>query len=246
MKSGHPADDPRRNFLIRALAMGAYGVSGSTAVSRSVWAQALGKVPGPLPEGRSIYRLRGDVRVNNSPATLESLIKPGDRVTTGSASQAVFVVQSNAFILRSNSQLELEPAEDSTVLRGLRMFAGALLSVFGRRRPPRINTPVATIGIRGTGVYVESEEDRSYICTCYGETELQSATDPSSRETLRTEHHDAPRYILASGNSGELIVPAPFKNHTDEELTLIEALVGREPPFGVFGGGYNAPRRTTY
>lgn len=50
-------------------------------------------------------------------------------------------------------------------------------------------------------------------------------------ETIRSLHHDAPRYILADGNAGKLITPAPMKNHDDEELMLVEALVGRTPPF---------------
>jgi hypothetical protein len=39
------------------------------------------------------------------------------------------------------------------------------------------------------------------------------------------------------------IVPAPFKNHDDVELMLIETLVGRVPPFSLFDEGYGSPRR---
>jgi len=54
---------------------------------------------------------------------------------------------------------------------------------------------------------------------------------------------DAPRYILADGAAGTRIQAAPFINHDDDdELTLIEALLGREPPFAVFGGSYGPPR----
>jgi len=44
-----------------------------------------------------------------------------------------------------------------------------------------------------------------------------------------TERHDAPRYIYASGE--QLIVKAPMINHTDDELFMLEALVGRMPGF---------------
>ena len=56
-------------------------------------------------------------------------------------------------------------------------------------------------------------------------------------------HHDAPRYVYAQEKNGQRIVPAPLINHTDQELALIEALVGREPPFGNFLDAYQAPRR---
>ena len=58
-----------------------------------------------------------------------------------------------------------------------------------------------------------------------------------------SKHHDRPIYILAEGPSGERIRAAPFINHTDQELMLIEALVGRTPPFVFPGEQYQGPRR---
>jgi hypothetical protein len=67
--------------------------------------------------------------------------------------------------------------------------------------------------------------------------------DPSSRETVSATHHDKPLYILAKGKTGGAIRLAPFINHTDQELALIESLVGRTPPFVFPMDTYNAPRR---
>jgi hypothetical protein len=92
-------------------------------------------------------------------------------------------------------------------------------------------------------VYVESDPDLTYICTCYGVTSLTATEDPSSNETIASKHHDAPRYILAEGSKGDRIQAAPMKNHEDIELMLIEELVGRTPPFSVSDSGYSAPRR---
>ena len=121
---------------------------------------------------------------------------------------------------------------------------GALLSVFARR-PHRIAGPIATIGIRGTGVYVEVAEDHDYVCTCYGVTEIGTPDDPASTAVVEAGHHEA-RYVLAAGAPGARIQPAPFKNHTDAELTLIESLVGRVPEFKGDYEGYERPRRRTY
>ena len=106
----------------------------------------------------------------------------------------------------------------------------------------KVRTPVATIGIRGTGVYSESYPDSSYVCTCYGTTQIVSNADPKASENIISHRHDAPRYIVNNPEGGKLILPAPMKNHTDEELLLIETLVGRTPPFSA-AQGYSAPRR---
>lgn len=71
----------------------------------------------------------------------------------------------------------------------------------------------------------------TYVCTCYGATDIAASDDPKISESVVSAHHDAPRYVLAKADKGRRIVPAPFKNHTDLELTLIESLVGRNPPF---------------
>jgi len=55
-------------------------------------------------------------------------------------------------------------------------------------------------------------------------------------------HHSAPRYVLASADAGSAIRPAPFLDHTDQELMLIETLVGRTPPFHLPTNQYDRPR----
>jgi len=133
------------------------------------------------------------------------------------------------------------------VIDGLRLLSGKLLSVFGQREKPHtINTVTATIGIRGTGIYLESEADRSYVCTCYGQTRITAIANPDVSMDVFSEHHDRPVYVLPSANSDKLIVAAPFINHTDSELALIEELVGRTTPFAYGGGGYEVPRKRNY
>jgi hypothetical protein len=115
-----------------------------------------------------------------------------------------------------------------------------LLSVFGRRKQ-RIVTASATIGIRGTSVYVESDPEESYICTCYGTADLIPLETAEIEETVVSEHHDEPRYALRSGSGGKYFRVAPFKNHTDMEVALIEELVGRVPPFSFTLDRFDSP-----
>ena len=48
------------------------------------------------------------------------------------------------------------------------------------------------------------------------------------KETVKTNHHDEPRYIYSKKN---IIEKAPVINHTDLELIMLEKLVLRKPPF---------------
>ena len=119
------------------------------------------------------------------------------------------------------------------------MLAGKVLSVFVPGNRLQIVTRTSTIGIRGTGLYVECVPDCTYACTCYGSAQLNPLADPAKSETVTTMYHDAPRYIYASAKmsaKGLLIEPAPVVNHTDAELILLESLVGRKVPF--VGGKY--------
>ena len=232
-------DDPRRRVLIQALTLGLFGLP---AVAR---ADIFGSRPSKLPDTQSIYRLSGDVRVSGQSATLETRIAPGDRIETGPASEVVFVVGGQSMILRSNAHLVIEtPTQQvsSFLIGGLRVLQGALLSV-SRDSKMKIVTPTATVGIRGTGWYIDANPEETYFCTCYGVTDINANDDDQSTDSVTATHHDRPLYIVKGETPGKNIRPAPFVNHTDQELMLIETLVGRTPPFVFPGSQYNAPRR---
>lgn len=239
MARNRELDDPRRRVLIRALSVGALG---GTWIPDAA-AQFFGNRPGTLPAGRSFYRLAGEVSVNGQPATLQTPVKPGDTVKTGKGGECVFVVAGHSMIMRETSALTIEAGEtDSAFVRGLRMLSGALLQV-SRGSRIGVTTANASIGIRGTGFYVEAEPLRTYFCTCYGTTDVAATGDPDSRETIAASHHDRPVYVVSDAARGKRIRNAPFINHTDQELALIEALVGREPPFVFPKDSYSGPRR---
>ena len=242
MSNFNDADDPKRRTLIKALTAGLFsaGLPMSPAMAESIF----GRSPSKLPAGQSIYRLSGTVKVNGKDANLDTRIGPKDTIETGKDSEAVFVVGGNSMIMRSDSQLTMEGKEESgnLLISGLRLLTGKLLSV-SRSQGIHIQTQTATIGIRGTGVYLESDPEQTYFCTCYGLADVKATNDPSSNDTVEATHHDKPLYILANEQSGKNVRRAGFINHTDPELMLIETLVGRTPPFVFAGGEYNAPRR---
>lgn len=238
------ADDPRRRWLIQALSAGLFstGLPGAYAMAASIF----GNRPSKLPAGQSIYFVSGKATVNGKNADLQTRIVPGDTVETGPDSELIFVVNSNSMILRGDSRVVIETEKKTTIasrlITGLRILTGKLLSV-SRNTPMRVRTAASTIGIRGTGFYVESDPEQTYFCTCYGLAEIAANNDPTSRQTVVAERHDRPLYILTKAASGKGIRNAPFINHTDQELTLIETLVGRTPPFVFSNESYTAPRR---
>jgi len=220
--------DPGRRRLLAALAAGVFSLPAGRLSAQG------GGLPAPLPPGRSIHELRGTVLVNGRAASRQTAVVGGDVIETGEASRVIFAVGKDAFLLRASGRLETRG--EGVTVRVLRLVTGKLLSVFGSESR-RVETPVASIGIRGTGLYVESDPALTYVCTCYGTADIAAIADPLSGETVVSEHHDAPRYVLSSGAAGTRIRLAPVFNHTDQELALIEALVGRTPPFEVNGGG---------
>jgi hypothetical protein len=239
MNQHDQSDDPRRRQLLQALAAGFF----SGLPITSALAGPFGDIPRQLPPGRSIYRLSGQVLVNGKPADTATRIGPRDTIETAAGAEIVFAVGADAYILRGGSKLVLSTQRgDSEIASLLRILAGKVLAVFGRGVHD-IETPTATLGVRGTGVYVESDPEQTYLCTCYGIAALAARNDRDSRETIESKHHDQPRYILNQAAAGKYIRPAPFINHTDVELMLIEALVGRTPPFAFPSDDYTAPRR---
>lgn len=203
------------------------------AVSASAIAVGFASVREALAQGNrppGMYRVQGNVRVNGKPVRRGQAINPGDTVQTGSRSQAVFVIGQDAFMLRASSRVET--AGNGAFADVLRLATGKLLSVFstGARR---LETPTATVGIRGTGLYLEAEAKRTYVCTCYGTVVVAPRDMPKMSETITTKHHEQPRYIYADSSMPEdkMMPKAAVINHTDAELILLESLVGREPPF---------------
>ena len=102
----------------------------------------------------------------------------------------------------------------------------------------RIATPNGVVGIRGTGVYLETKRDLSYACKCYRVTDLTNADDFGTSETIELEHNEESRYILADPNAQSRIQPTSILNHDGRELLLIETLVGRRAL-------YSAPKSKT-
>ncbi len=175
---------------------------------------------------QGVRTAQGEVAINGRPAEPGTLVRPGDTIVLGNGALATFVVGEDAFLMRGSSHAEL--IGSGVLVSALQLVTGKLLGVFGRGGERRLVTATATIGIRGTGAYIEAEPRRTYFCLCYGTADV-AATMGGARESYSTRHHESPRYIYGDGRK-RAIVPASVANHTDSELILLESLAGRSPP----------------
>lgn len=213
----------RREIITIFSALGALGATGSL----------LGGCVTASPS-KGVIRASGEVLLNGKLVTAKQLssgdglnVTNDSTLSTGSDGSAVFVVGKDAFLLRKNSKVVLNPSKIKNVIAGFELHTGAILSVFAKGNR-WLRTPTALCGIKGTGVYLEFDSERTYICTCYGTTSIEAKADPANAETVTTHHHDEPRFIYNADNRME---PAPMLNHVDPELIMLEGLVGRKPPF---------------
>lgn len=208
----------RRSFLQGAAAwttMGGFGAA---------WAQQRGNV----------VELNGDVLLNGQRLVPDRFIQTGDRIETGPGAHLVFVIGDAAFQVRENSRMTVERGETLFTVTLLRLFTGAVASVWGRGGARQITTPTLTAGIRGTGVYTEvfpGQDLRSYFCNCYGTVDLAAGRDRA--ESVARYHQSfwgEPRPV-----GGRLLTPAPAINHTDEELETLAALIGQRTAWQIAG-----------
>lgn len=84
---------------------------------------------------------------------------------------------------------------------------------------------------------MDVQRDRTYACVCYGTVDLFTG-EGERLETVRTTHHESPRYLYPV-DAQRRIEQAPVVDHTDDELIMLESLVGRRPPFLDAGGDRN-------
>ncbi len=151
------------------------------------------------------------------------LVENDASISTGSAGSAVFVIGRDAFLIRGNNKLELNPTLDSkqNEISGFSLRSGAILSVFaGNKRTLRTVTAV-----------IESRELESILwmimikLACVpvnGLPILQVKDVLEIIESVTTSHHDQPRFIYYGEKRIEQV---PVINHSDQKLILFENLV---------------------
>jgi len=196
---------------------------------------AMGACFGAQAQNRSnIVELVGDATVNGLRLRPEQAIQTGDEIQTGPNSYLIFVLGNSSFHVRQNSRLQVGRGATISTVSLLRLFTGAIVSVWGKGPTRHIFAPTMTIGIRGTGVYTEvfaEQDNRTYFCNCYGTVQLNAGNDSV---LYKSEHHQA-YWGEVLPQEGRLLTPAKLINHSDEEVEFLARLVDQRTAWQISG-----------
>lgn len=77
-------------------------------------------------------------------------------------------------------------------------------------------------------MYLNSQPDNLYFCTCYGRTELNLGRH--HHETIEASHHKAFNITGKSAKSMTMLA-TEVTGHSDDDLRLLERFAGRKPAF---------------
>jgi hypothetical protein len=165
--------------------------------------------------------IKGDVTINGKKATSNMKVNLNDFITTGKKSKVTFKIGKNAFMAKENTRFAVEEHNGA---KSLKVVTGGVLAVFKKGEKYKLQTKNMTAGIRGTGIYMERRDGKTYFCTCYGETEVHSHKE---HKNLEATHHN----MIWVKEDGTIKAAKEMKDHTDDDLRELEAMVGRVPDF---------------
>ncbi len=183
-------------------------------------------LPGQALAAGNIHRISGEAFVNNRPIKADGRIRAGSKIVVAHDGELVFSIGKDAFLLRGGTALELV---GSSAVTAVRLLTGSMLaSLEQRSKPAQLESSVAVMSVRGGAVYLSAEPNRLYACTCYGKSSLRAGRQ---LQQVDASHHSAHEIIREEEKGVSQLRSAAVTDHTDEELTLLEAYVGRTPTF---------------
>jgi len=165
----------------------------------------------------------GDVTINGKKAKSDKKVNLGDFIETGSSSNVKFNVGKDAFMVKSNSKISIKGEQNG--LKTLNVLTGGVVGVFKKGSKYNLKTHNMTAGVRGTGIYLESDSNSTYFCTCYGKTDVKSHSN--KHKELHSVYH---KMIVVDSN-GTITPTKKMRNHNDDELRVLEKKMNRKPSF---------------
>ena len=159
------------------------------------------------------------------------------------ASGGVVNTKDQIFYLDPETEAEFF-SEDDGLVSNIVLKAGGVLSLFGEKsgQGVEIKTFNAVGAIRGTTTYFawQAQENRTYVCCCYGGVDLSNGQ--GGQKTLNTTYHTA---VILPASGG--VESAPYDkplSHYDDDIVALERKAGRKPRWQLPNGQLNffAPR----
>ncbi|HFU74721.1 MAG TPA: hypothetical protein ENK66_00595 [Arcobacter sp.] len=166
-------------------------------------------------------KIEGKVYINDKVMQPNMKVNLGDFIKTGKNSKVTFKIGEDAFMAKENTRFVITKEKG---VKNLNVVTGGVLGVFKKGSKYNIKTENMTAGIRGTGIFVESTKGKSYFCTCYGDTEVQSDKE---HKHMHATHHN----MIWVKKYGAMSPAKKMRGHNDDELRALESMVGRVPAF---------------
>jgi hypothetical protein len=183
-------------------------------------------------ETNIIQNLEGKVLINKVPAIKGAAVKFADKITTFSNSKAVVLYENEVYQIRENTTFILpsSASKDNTS----NLVKGSVLAAFTPGKPRKMKIGgLATLSIRGTGIYATSDGEVVHYCLCYGHSNLASHNHSVDLDTASKFHKDL--IVLKDGNIRTPKFIERNLDHTSYENVELEKLLNRPSPFD---GGY--------
>ena len=179
-----------------------------------------------------IQRIEGKVLLNKKPATQGTLVKSADEITTLPNSKAVVLYEDEVYQIRENTTFVLPSGVNKD--NSSNLVTGSVLAAFTPGKPRKMKIGgLATLSIRGTGIYARSDNEGVHYCLCYGHSNLASHNHSVDLDTVSKFHKDL--IVLKDGNIRTPKFTERKLDHTSRENIELEKLLNRPSPFG---GGY--------
>ena len=167
---------------------------------------------------------RGNVQVDNNPATVDTVVSKDALIVTGANGYTVLTLQAgSAIAVGPNTHVRLGQSPSATW--SLRLVAGTLLSAIpaGASYEVVTDNAVAGAGVQGARFYAEAEgPTKSYLCACHGGVQMV-ATPGTFNDTVQAGANNPHRGYAFSRNQGAVsVAPAAQHNHGTEEEQIVE------------------------
>lgn len=169
--------------------------------------------------------IEGRVMINGKVVQNDKKVNLGDFIQTGENSTIKFNVGKDAFMVKANSKISIK--EEKSGVKTLNVVTGGVVGVFKKGSKYNLKTHNMTAGVRGTGIYLESDNNSTYFCTCYGKTDVNSHSH--DHKELHSVYH---KMVVVDSN-GTIRDTKEMRNHSDDELRVLEKKMNRKPRFDI-------------
>ncbi|MCZ6878520.1 MAG: FecR domain-containing protein, partial [Acidobacteria bacterium] len=178
-------------------------LSGLWALTWPLLAQTPDRCPSPVAE---IVSAQGSIEVTlptqnvSSPASLNTLLCPGDSIRVGQRSRAAILVLDTGAVIRIDQLTTLQIVDPSSPGRSILNVLIGVIHFFSRLpQSLEVRTPFVTAGVEGTEFVVRVEQNRTLVSVFEGRVRLtndQGALLVTSNQSAEAVSGQAPQLRL--------------------------------------------------